>query len=90
MSPFRLPTKPQHSLPDTYRNIYEWLHCSEPTWRYTIYRTTYIPQSHAVFPRMVDLTTRYTKDEFFNRYEGYRRNSPRANEFKMTLWHELW
>ncbi|OQE46117.1 hypothetical protein PENCOP_c001G02232 [Penicillium coprophilum] len=63
---------------------------SEPTWGYTIYRTTYTPQSNAGFPRMVDLTANYMKDGFYSCYESSRQYNPRANEFKITPWDEIW
>jgi hypothetical protein len=79
-----------HWLPGSIRDIYEWLHYDEPTWGYTIYRTTYTPQSNAAFPRMVDLTTKYMKDGFYNYYESSRQFNPRANEFNITPWDEIW
>ncbi|KAJ5852599.1 uncharacterized protein N7529_011984 [Penicillium soppii] len=90
MSLLRKPMKQCHWLPGSIRNIYEWLHYSEPTWGYTIYRTTYTPQSNAAFPRMVDLTTNYMKDGFYNYYESSRQYNSRANEFNITPWDEIW
>ncbi|KAJ5397682.1 hypothetical protein N7509_005795 [Penicillium cosmopolitanum] len=90
MSLLRKPMKQCHWLPGSIRNIYEWLHYSEPTWGYTIYRTTYTPQSTAAFPRMVDLTTKYMKDGFYNYYESSRQYNSRANEFNITPWDEIW
>ncbi|OQD69179.1 hypothetical protein PENPOL_c002G05901 [Penicillium polonicum] len=64
---------------------------------YTIYRTTYTPQSNAAFPRMVDLTTKYMKDGFkymkdgfYNYYESSRQYNSRANEFNITPWDKIW
>ncbi|KAJ5196518.1 hypothetical protein N7449_006997 [Penicillium cf. viridicatum] len=86
----RLHIKHYPWLPSHFQNIYEWLHHTEPTWGYTIYRTTYTPQSHAAFPRVVDLTTKYMKDKFYEDYESYFRFSPDANEFKRAPFDEMW
>ncbi|CAP93079.1 Pc16g04090 [Penicillium rubens Wisconsin 54-1255] len=50
MSLLRKPMKQYNWLPDYMQNIYQWLYYCEPTWGYTIYRTTYTPQSNAAFP----------------------------------------
>ncbi|KAJ5124769.1 uncharacterized protein N7515_008594 [Penicillium bovifimosum] len=90
MSLFRKPMKQYTWLPEHMRSIYDWLHYSEPTWGYTIYRTTYTPQSNAAFPRMVDLTTKYMKNEFYNSYRNSLGEYFRANEFIITPWNEIW
>ncbi|KAJ5966824.1 Aldo/keto reductase [Penicillium viridicatum] len=90
MSLLRKPMKQYHWLPGSIRNIYEWLHYSEPTWGYTIYRTTSTPQSNAAFLCMVDLTTKYMKDGFYNYYESSRQYNSRANEFNITPWDKIW
>ncbi|OQD71978.1 hypothetical protein PENPOL_c001G06312 [Penicillium polonicum] len=90
MSLLRKPMKQYNWLPDYMQNIYQWLHYCEPTWGYTIYRTTYTPQSNAAFPRMVDLTTKYMKNAFYKDYETSLRERSRANEFNITPWDEIW
>ncbi|OQE29169.1 hypothetical protein PENFLA_c004G04714 [Penicillium flavigenum] len=57
MSRIRLPRQLYPWLPGHFRDLYHWLNFTEPTWGYTIYRTTYTPRSHAAFPRIIDVTT---------------------------------
>ncbi|KAJ5333203.1 hypothetical protein MYU51_014821 [Penicillium brevicompactum] len=90
MSLLRKPMKQYSWLPDSIQDVYEWLHYCEPTWGYTIYRTTYTPQSNAAFPRMVDLTTKHMKNGFYWEYESSLSWRPRAKEFIKTPWDEIW
>ncbi|KAJ5398830.1 hypothetical protein N7465_009319 [Penicillium sp. CMV-2018d] len=90
MSLLRKPMKQYNWLPDYIQNIYQWLHYSEPTWGYTIYRTTYTPQSNAAFPRMIYLTTKYMKNAFYKDYETSLRARSRANKFNIAPWDEIW
>jgi hypothetical protein len=39
---------------------------------------------------MLDLTTRYMKDGFYEEYKSYLRYSPRANEFNRISFDEMW
>ncbi|KAJ5877962.1 hypothetical protein N7455_001427 [Penicillium solitum] len=39
---------------------------------------------------MVDLTTKYMKDGFYNYYGSSRQYNSRANEFNITPWDEIW
>lgn len=90
MSLLRKPMKQYHWLPGSIQDVYSWLHYREPTWGYTIYRTTYTPQSNAAFPRMVDLTTKHMKNGFYWEYEESLRWRSNANEFIKTPWDEIW
>ncbi|KAJ6142760.1 hypothetical protein N7471_002213 [Penicillium samsonianum] len=90
MSGIRLPRQLYPWLPDHFRHLYQWLNSTEPTWGYTIYRTTYTPQSHASFPRMVDLTTAYIKKGYYDTYESCLRYEPNAAEFERTPFDEMW
>ncbi|CAG8905442.1 unnamed protein product [Penicillium egyptiacum] len=90
MSRIRLPRQLYPWLPGHFRDLYHWLNSTEPTWGYTIYLTTYTPQSHAAFPRMVDLTTAYIKNGFYGQYESRLRYDPRADEFNRTPFDEIW
>jgi hypothetical protein len=90
MSRIQLPRQLYPWLPGHYRDLYHWLNFTEPTWGYTIYRTTYTPQSHTAFPRIVDLTTAYIKDGFYKDYKSCLRYNPRADEFNRTPFDEIW
>ncbi|KAF3012111.1 hypothetical protein E8E15_001925 [Penicillium rubens] len=43
-----------------------------------------------LFPRMVNLTTKYMKNAFYKDYETSLRERSRANEFNITPWDEIW
>jgi hypothetical protein len=90
MSRIQLPRQLYPWLPGHYRDLYHWLNFTEPTWGYTIYRTTYTPQSHTAFPRIVDLTTAYIKDGFYKDYRSCLRYNRRADEFNRTPFDEIW
>jgi hypothetical protein len=62
-------------LPSHLATLYDWLKFTEPSWGFTIYRTTYTPQSNASFPAIVDLITAYVKDEFYKEHEDLLENS---------------
>ncbi|KGO38176.1 hypothetical protein PEX1_073280 [Penicillium expansum] len=90
MSRIRLPRQLYTWLPHHFSDLHHWLNHTEPTWGYTIYRTTYTPQSHTAFPRIVDLTTAYIKNGFYQQYESGLRYNPRAAEFNKTPFDEMW
>lgn len=77
-------------LPYHLRALYKWLKLTDPTWGFTIYRTTYAPQSEAAFPAIVDLITAYIKDGFYKEYQALLEESIRANEDDIAVFDEMW
>ncbi|KAJ5215886.1 MFS transporter asaE [Penicillium cinerascens] len=71
-------------------HLYDWLKIYEPSWGYTIYRTTYTAQSDAAFPAMVDLITAYLKDGFYEQYQSLRENPRTADQANEAVFDELW
>lgn len=76
-------------LPYHLENLRYWLKSTEPTWGFTIYRTTYTPQSEAAFPAIVDLITAYVKDGLYKERKALL-EGPRANEVDIAIVDEIW
>lgn len=76
-------------LPYHLDNLRHWLKSTEPTWGFTIYRTTYSPQSDAASPAIVDLITAYVKAGFYKEHQSLLKG-PRANEVDRAIFDEMW
>jgi hypothetical protein len=80
-----------HHLDD----LYNWLKSTVLTWGFTIYRTTYTPQSEATFPAIVDLITAYVKNEFYKEHQdllekGRGGQGRTVTEDNIAVFDEIW
>ncbi|CEJ62485.1 hypothetical protein PMG11_10982 [Penicillium brasilianum] len=82
--------QPTRWLPSYLATLYRWLKWTEPTWGFTIYRTTYTPRSEAAFPAIVDLITAYVKEDFYKDHKTLLEDSPSANKVDITIFDEMW